>query len=276
MDAHAEEDVLELPSEADARKTTVTTEEEIRREMAAHDANEGQVIEIPPLAETAPPASPKFNEPSLSPPSFGDLSTPPPSPFSQSEPGADRPGISPPGSSFSKSSPPIPSPFGEQKPAASDFAPASSTPFAEPEPFGNAPSVNPFDLPPDQQRGQAMAETDWTPPSVPQASWQDPGSPQGSVPPPAAGGVNQTLPIISLVLGIVSICCYISPITGIAALITGYKGMKNANNDPTHFGGKGLAIAGMITGGVFLLLGLLYWLYIIFVVGFAAMTSFMR
>ena len=52
--------------------------------------------------------------------------------------------------------------------------------------------------------------------------------------------------------------------------------MKNANNDPAHFGGKGLAIAGMITGGVFLLLGLLYWLYIIFVVGFAAMTSFMR
>ena len=78
---------------------------------------------------------------------------------------------------------------------------------------------------------------------------------------------------MSLVFGIVSLCCYISPLTGIVALVTGYMGMKNANNDPQNYGGKGLAIAGMITGGVFLLLGLIYWIYIIFVVGLAAMGS---
>ena len=50
-------------------------------------------------------------------------------------------------------------------------------------------------------------------------------------------------------------------------------GMKNANNDPRNFGGKGLAMAGMITGGVFFLLGVLYWIYVIFVVGLAAMGS---
>jgi len=48
-------------------------------------------------------------------------------------------------------------------------------------------------------------------------------------------------------------------------------GLKNVNKDPQNFGGKGLAIAGMITGGVFLLLGLFYWIYIIFIVGLAAM-----
>ena len=85
--------------------------------------------------------------------------------------------------------------------------------------------------------------------------------------------MNQTLPIVSLVFGVVSLCCYISPLTGLVALITGYMGMKNANNDPQHFGGKGLAIAGMITGGVFLLLGLFYYIYIIFFIGLAEMGS---
>ena len=94
------------------------------------------------------------------------------------------------------------------------------------------------------------------------------------MPPPGGGsGLNQTLPIVSLVFGVISLCCYISPLTGIVALVTGYMAMKNINNDPMHFGGKGLAMAGMITGGVFLLLGLLYWIYIIFIIGFSALGS---
>ena len=259
----SDDEVLELPAEPDSRKTIATTEDEIRREMAAHDASEGQVIEIPPLAGSEPS---KFGEPSLSPPPFGDMS-PPPSPFSSNE-RDDRP-------TFSNSTPPIPSPFGESKPAESEFSKPASSPFAEPEPF-NPPPVNPFDLPADQQRNQAMAEPQWTPPPVQQSNWQEPaGGPAqfGAPPAPAAGGVNQTLPIISLVLGIVSLCCYISPVTGIAALITGFKGMKNANNDPEHYGGKGLAIAGMVTGGIFFLLGALYCLYIIFVVGLSGLFA---
>jgi hypothetical protein len=50
--------------------------------------------------------------------------------------------------------------------------------------------------------------------------------------------------------------------------------MKNANNDPKNYGGKNLAIAGMITGGVFFLLGILYYIYIIFVIGLSALGSF--
>ena len=110
-----------------------------------------------------------------------------------------------------------------------------------------------------------MAETEWTPPSVPQASWQDPSAMQNPMPPlpPPAGGVNQTLPIVSLILGIVSLCCYISPITGIAALIVGWLGLKNIKNDPAHYGGKGLALAGMITGGVFAFIAIAYWIVMI-------------
>ena len=90
-------------------------------------------------------------------------------------------------------------------------------------------------------------------------------------PPPS---LNQTLAIVSLVLGIISLCCYISPITGLAALITGYLAKKNIKADPATYGGDGLALAGMITGGVFFVLGIIYWIYIIFIVGMAALGGF--
>lgn len=230
------EDVLDLPSQSDPAKTMYASEDEIRAEMAARDE---QVIDIPPLVEPEPPA---FSEP-----------TPPPSPFSQDLGGT--------------SGSPIPSPFEERKPT---FEPPPVPSFAEPEPVREEPAFNPFDQP------APMAQAEWTPPPAPDAAWQNQQIGQNTpFQPPAAGtgSVNQTLPIVSLVFGIVSLCCYISPLTGIVALVTGYMGMKNANNDPQNYGGKGLAIAGMITGGVFFLLGAFYWLYIIFVVGLAALGS---
>jgi hypothetical protein len=71
--------------------------------------------------------------------------------------------------------------------------------------------------------------------------------------PSYARGNDQTLPTISLVLGILSlllICCFGGFYFGIAAVIVGFIGMNNANNNPSVYGGKGLAIAGMILGGV--------------------------
>jgi hypothetical protein len=70
---------------------------------------------------------------------------------------------------------------------------------------------------------------------------------------------NQTLPIISLVLGIfglVFFCCYFGIFLGPAALITGYIGFQNVNKDPVQYGGKGLAIAGMVLGGISLVITL--------------------
>ena len=177
--------------------------------------------------------------------------------------------------------PPSMNPFDEPKPSPSspfdappsapvkDFAEPSQSnqpnPFDPPSPFGSAEPFN-----------QPLQQAEWTPPPAPDASWQNQelGANTPFQPPVAAGGQNQTLPIISLVLGILSLCCYISPVTGIAALITGYLGMKNVNTDPTQYGGKTLAIIGMILGGIFFLVGIFYWLYIIFIIGLAASGGF--
>ena len=164
--------------------------------------------------------------------------------------------------SFSSPEPPPPS-FGH-------MASPPPSPFSTPEPMVEEPRVPQFDesptvlsSPPFEQSPPAPV-AEWTPPPAPDAAWQNQqvGS-NTPFQPPATGSVNQTIPIISLILGIVSICCYISPLTGLIAVILGFMGMKNANNDPQHYGGKGLAIAGMITGGLFFLIGVAYYVIII-------------
>lgn len=80
-------------------------------------------------------------------------------------------------------------------------------------------------------------------------------------PPAVNHSQDQTLPIISLVLGVlgfVTFCCYGSFPLGIAAVITGYIGMKNADQNPQKYGGKGMAIGGLILGAVGLLSGVVY------------------
>lgn len=70
---------------------------------------------------------------------------------------------------------------------------------------------------------------------------------------------NQTLPVVSLVLGIMGsvFCCYGFPF-GIAALITGFIGYNNAGKQPAIYGGRGLAIAGMILGAVSIVILLIF------------------
>ena len=124
-----------------------------------------------------------------------------------------------------------------------------------------------------------MQNQEWTPPPAPTPEWQGQavGSNTPFQPPPAgAGGENKTLAIISLVLGILSVCCYVAPLTGLAALITGFMANKKATQDPQNYGGKGLALAGMICGGVFFLLGVAYWIYIIVVIGFVGLSNLGR
>jgi hypothetical protein len=235
----AGEQVLEIPqADADPNKTMFASEEEIRGAM---DARDEQVIEIPPLTGSSEGSAP----------SYGGT---PPSPFDSGR--SESP--------FEQTKPPIPSPFDSPKP--STFEPLDNNPaFAEPEPIHNVPPVNPFDMP--NAGRQEMAQQEWTPPPAPDAGWQNQQIGQNTPfqPPPAgSGSVNQTLPIISLVLGIVSLCCYVSPLTGIGAVVTGYLALKNIKTDPANYGGKGLAIAGMAIGGIFLAIGLIYWILIIF------------
>ena len=78
--------------------------------------------------------------------------------------------------------------------------------------------------------------------------------------------VNQTLAIVSLVLGIIGLVgC--AGLTGPIALITGFMARKKAAQNPAEYGGDGIALAGIITGAVGTVILLLVILYIVFVFG---------
>lgn len=68
--------------------------------------------------------------------------------------------------------------------------------------------------------------------------------------PPLIAGIRpkSDLAVVSLTLGILSILFL--PVTGPVAVILGYKARTKALTNPMEFGGSGLALAGMITGGI--------------------------
>lgn len=72
---------------------------------------------------------------------------------------------------------------------------------------------------------------------------------------------DKTLPTISLVLGIFScfmVCCAGGIWLGLPAAVLGYLGMRNADKDPNRYGGRGLAIAGLVIGIVTFLVSLVF------------------
>ena len=242
------EEVLDIPA-ADPKKTMYASEAEIRSAMEEVDS---PLVDIPPAApEPAPPAF-------IAPPVKDEDSD----------------------SGFSKTTPPIPSPFGGSLPEPPTFtAPEPEPPaFVQPEP--PAPAFNPFDNPA-PEASAPLAESNWTPPPAAQdQSWQNEPMQNPQYQPgsgiPAAGAQNKILPIVSLVFGILSLCCYFAPLTGLIAIITGFLGMKNANNDPANYGGKGLAIAGMVVGGIFFVIGLAYYVFLLFFGGMGMMMEMMN
>ena len=69
-----------------------------------------------------------------------------------------------------------------------------------------------------------------------------------------------------MVLGLVSItvgwCCSFGVLTGPIALILGIVALVQIKNEPAKYGGKGLAIAGVIMGALyFVILALIILLY---------------
>jgi hypothetical protein len=184
---------------------------------------------------------------------FGSMS-PPPSPFSEPPAPEDAPVPAPP--SFLEPEPPS---YTE-----------AETQVQQPEPsFQDAPTMyqsEPQFAPPPAP----IQQQEWNPPPAPTPEWQDQqiGS-NTPFQPPAAGtaGQNKTLAIISMVLGILSICCYTGWLTGIAALITGFMARKKAKEDPANFGGEGMALAGLICGGIFTVVSIVYWIVVVVVYG---------
>ncbi|HEX9959832.1 MAG TPA: DUF4190 domain-containing protein [Pyrinomonadaceae bacterium] len=270
-------DILQLPDEpADPMKTMVVSPGDWKNDQSSSTAG----------SEPSMPEPPKFNEPDLNPPPFGDLSPQPPSSTGDifgSGSSASAPPFEPPGEPKISDSPfgqppsnsPFQSPFEQQK---SSFEPPSPfdapkpPPFKEPEsPFGNQQS--PFDQSPFGQPqtplGQAgndpfsnpSPQAEWNPPPAPVQNWQDQqlGANTPFQPPAVSGsgGQNQTLSIVSLVLGILSLPCCGWYVFGIAAIITGFIAKGKADNDPGNYGGRGMALAGMIMGAISLVLGII-------------------
>ena len=62
---------------------------------------------------------------------------------------------------------------------------------------------------------------------------------------------DQTLPTISLVLGIISlilVCCAGGVFLGLPAAIVGFIAMRNIEANPGKYSGRGMAIGGMVLG----------------------------
>jgi uncharacterized protein DUF4190 len=82
-----------------------------------------------------------------------------------------------------------------------------------------------------------------------QSGWQPP-------PPPAYGTQPQkSLAVLSMVLGIVSMtigwCCYFGVLTSPVAIGIGIFALSQIKNDPKKYGGKGMAIAGIVAGSLY-------------------------
>jgi len=245
----------------------------------------------------APPPSPfgesesqaltpsQSNDPSLNPPSFGDLS---PSSSSDTASSSSSQSSSQSSTPFSNESNRSDSPFGKpssnlgaspfdkpsNEPSSTPFDKTPPPPYKEPEPmFGtNQP---PFDQSPfgqpqtpfgqsQEPANQTFQQNEWTPPPAPVAAWQEQGLGANTpFQPPTTTGEDKTLAIVSLVSGILSVTCC-GAITGIVALITGYMAKNNADSNPEQYGGRGLAVAGMILGGISIVLTVLYLIFVVF------------
>ncbi|HQZ97911.1 MAG TPA: DUF4190 domain-containing protein [Pyrinomonadaceae bacterium] len=248
------DDVLDLPS-SDPLKTMYVSEAEMQSALSNAD-----IMEIPPIEEVSQPAPPSFiapePAPSLDPPPSPFEPAPPPSPFAaESIPSeAEPPVFQEPAAAPSTFEEPAQINFDE---AATMIQPSFQSPFDQP-----APPTSPFEPAP-----AAAPIEQWTPPPAPEASWQNQeiGSNTPFQPPPTgAAGQNKTLAIVSLVLGILSfLCCSSLFVVGVAAVITGFMARGKASSNPNEFGGGGLALAGIILGGLSLLIGGAYWILVL-------------
>lgn len=97
-------------------------------------------------------------------------------------------------------------------------------------------------------------------PQGPQGDWVPPpgyGSPAPGIAPSydgSAGVQTESMAIASLVLGILSIpghwCCHLGVPMGIAAVVLGILSISKINKEPQRYGGKGLAIGGIVAAVV--------------------------
>lgn len=97
----------------------------------------------------------------------------------------------------------------------------------------------------------------WSAQAPPPTQYQPP---QGQIFSPYAmpTSPDQTLATVSLAAGAASItigwCCSSGLLLGPAAMIVGFIALSQNKKDPQSYGGRGLAIGGIVAGGLFLLI----------------------
>ncbi len=122
------------------------------------------------------------------------------------------------------------------------------------------PSVSPTEQPTLDMPGRYTPPVQYIPPTPLEPGWRPP-------PPPPFPRSKQTgLAVTSFVLGIASVtlglCCYFGILTAPIALVLGIVALVQIKNDPNKFGGKGFAIGGIVSGGLyFAIFALIVFLY---------------
>jgi hypothetical protein len=278
IDDKDEDDVLQIPQEFDPLATMVVSPlrkddasiEDLVPEPPAFSAIKDEIKpEPPPMSVDAPaarisePPPPVFDDPVVEPPSFS------PAPVADDDVPAtvfqspfDIPSAPP--------EPANPSPYSSFETPASEPPKEAPQPQAPPieapqSPFGTFGSPAPEPAP------QSVEAAAWNPPPAPVQGWgQQSIGQETPFQPPVAGasGQSQGLAIASLVCGglgllfmfggvipIISLICLpLSLLLAIAGIITGFLARGKAKKDPQNYGGAGLALGGIISGGLALLL----------------------
>jgi hypothetical protein len=149
----------------------------------------------------------------------------------------------------------------------------------EPSPNEPPPTVAyPFMPPsvsPSEQTTQDLPGV-YKPPPVQFSAPQSPQPVWGPQPPFAGPKLQQGLATTSLVLGIVSVtigwCCYFGVLTSPIAIALGLYALAQIKNEPTKYGGRPLAIGGIIAGSLYFVFIAL----IILIYGLSFLTSGLR
>ncbi|WP_405104691.1 DUF4190 domain-containing protein [Micromonospora sp. NBC_01405] len=152
-------------------------------------------------------------------------------------------------------------PYGQQPQAPYGQQPAAGQPYGQPtsgQPYGQPTSGQPYGQPaPGQPYGQD--------PYAQQPYGAAPGYPNAGY--PQAQGQQNTLGLVSMILGIASIplvcCLYLGIPVGIAAIVTGYLGRQKANQGLASNDSQ--AKTGLICGAVGAGLGI-----VLFILGLVA------
>ena len=151
--------------------------------------------------------------------------------------------------------------YGEQPPAYGDQPPAYGQ---QPDPYGQPPQSG-------GQYGQEQYGQQYGQPPYGQQPQGQYGQQYAAPPPYGQGGYGpgygapktSPLVIVSLVTGILGICCSTLFVLAIAALVTGFIGRKQIKESQGQLKGNGMAIAGLVLGAVGILIGLVYWVLLL-------------